>query len=217
MFPIFLLLLAAAWLGWDYLQDRLAAHRDQERRAEGLRLRRQHLTHAPDSPAAHERLGDALREYGDLPEAIAAYEKAITLMASTGAEGAGWVAGGSLENKIRLTRLELAQEESPEQYGLTLATREQTCRTCGTLAGPKDRRCPSCDTPLPADGFLETLRRPEFRHSILGEALHAGLLFSIVLIALVLASWMPIEVRGAIAISALIVLPIKLLKKIGDV
>ena len=34
-------------------------------------------------------------------------------------------------------------------------------------------------------------------------------------VALLIASWMPIEVRGAIAIAALIVIPMRLLKKFG--
>jgi hypothetical protein len=48
-----------------------------------------------------------------------------------------------------------------------------------------------------------------------GEAIQAGVMLTVIAGALMIASWMPVEVRGAIAIAALIIIPLRLLKKFG--
>jgi tetratricopeptide (TPR) repeat protein len=218
MFALFLLALLGVWMLWDYGRDRLEHRREHQRRTHKATLRREHLARNPDSPAAYEMLGDAMREAGEIEEAVACYEEAREISARTapGQEaGSGWIPGGGLENKLRLARFELAERSDPAEYGQTLATRPQICRTCGGLSGPQDHACAHCGTNLPVDGFWDTLRRRGLRQDILRETLDMLAKFAVVVVVVVTGSWMPLEIRGALLISAVIVLPFRLLKRIG--
>lgn len=86
------------------------------------------------------------------------------------------------------------------------------CRVCASLGLPEDRDCRNCGAPLPVDGFFDTLRHDGIRQSLVREMVQAGIMLLVIGIALLIASWMPIEIRGAIAIAALIVIPLRLLK-----
>jgi tetratricopeptide (TPR) repeat protein len=217
MLSLLLLTLVIFWMVRDYLQDSIAGKQEKDQLARRTELRRSVLARNPGSPAAHETLGDALRAEGDLPAAIAAYEEALSLAKyiPAGAADGGWLSGAGLENKLRLTRSEMAQKQDPEKFGMTMRTRQQVCRVCTYLGQPTDRDCRNCGAPLPVDGFFDTLRHEGIRHSLLGEAIQAGVMLTVICVALLIASWMPIEIRGAIAIAALIVIPMRLLKKFG--
>jgi ribosomal protein L40E len=217
MISLLLLALVVYWLVRDYLQDSIAGKQEKDQLARRTNLRRAMLARNPGSPAAHETLGDALRAEGDLPAALAAYEEALSLAKyiPAGAVDGGWLSGAGLENKLRLTRSEMAQRQDPEKFGMTMKTRQQVCRVCAALGQPEDRDCRNCGSPLPVDGFFDTLRHEGIRHSLVGEAIQAGVLLTVICIALLIASWMPIEIRGVIAIAALIVIPMRLLKKFG--
>lgn len=79
MLSLILLALVAFWVGRDYLQDTIADKREKAQLARQTELHRVLLAQAPESPTAHEKLGDALRAEGDLPSAVAAYEEALAL------------------------------------------------------------------------------------------------------------------------------------------
>ncbi|MES2462040.1 MAG: hypothetical protein V4671_15760 [Armatimonadota bacterium] len=217
MLSLLLLALVVYWMVRDYLQDSIAGKQEKDQLARRTALRREALSRSPGSPAAHEALGDTLRAEGDFPAALAAYEEALALAKyiPAGTVDGGWLSGAGLENKLRLTRSEMAQRKDPAKYGMTMKTRQQVCRVCASLSLPEDRDCRNCGNPLPVDGFFDTLRHEGIRHSLVGEAIQAGVLLTIICIALLIASWMPVEIRGVIAIAALIVIPMRVLKKIG--
>lgn len=217
MLSLFLLAAVIFWMARDYLQDSIAEKQEKIQLARRTELHRAMLARSPGSPAAHEKLGDALRTEGDLSAAADAYTEALSLTKylPSGTMDGGWLSGAGLENKLRLTRSEIAQRKDPEKFGLTTKTRQQICRACAFLGQPEDRDCRNCGAPLPVNGFLDTLRHDGIRHSLIGEAIQAGVLLLVIGIALIIASWMPVEIRGALAIAALIVIPMRLLKKFG--
>ena len=215
---ILLILFVIGWMVWDWIRDTQAAHREAARRVQKVALRRRYLSTAPDSPAAYEQLGDAMREADDPTEAIACYEEAIQLAQASpnGPAGSGWIAGAGLENKLRLARLELAEAVSPAQYGQTMETRQQVCRTCGHLGMPDDTVCRICNAPLPVASMLDTLRNKAMRQGIIGETAMFCLMFGIIILAVCITNSLPVMLRGAIFIVALLVIPLRLLKKWGD-
>lgn len=218
MLSIILLAAVVYWLVRDYVQDTIAGNQEKDYLARRTETRRESLQRNPGSPAAHETLGDALRAEGDLSGALAAYEEALSLtkyVAASAGDGI-YLSAAGLGNKLRSTKSEMAQREDPAKFGMTMKTRQQVCRSCASLSLPDARDCENCGQPLPVDSVFDTLRHDGIRQSLVGEAIHSGVLLLVIGIALLIASWMPIEVRGAIAIAALIVIPWRLLKKFGD-
>lgn len=214
MIAAFLLLGVAFWMAWSYSQEFRQARTEQLRQKQKIQMRRQILSVAPDSPGSYEALGDAMRDANFYAEAAACYEEAIDLVAKqTGPGGAGWVAGAGLETKLKLARLEMAEKIAPS-YGHTMRTRQQICRSCGYLNLPQAVNCSTCDGPLPVDSMLDTLRNNDMRRDISIEAAQAVAMLFIILLAVYIASWMPLFLRGTLAICAVIVIPFRLLKKI---
>jgi hypothetical protein len=217
MLTMILLSIVVFWMVRDYVQDNIAGKLEKEQLARRSELRRQMLARNPGSPAAHEAMGDALRVEGDLPAAISAYEEALSLskLIHAGSIASVSQVSGGVENKLRLTKLEMAQTQNPGKYGMTMQTRQQICRSCASLGQPQDRDCRNCGAPLPVDSVFDTLRHEGIRQSLISEGIQSGILLLVISIALLIASWMPIEIRGVIAIAALIVIPMRFLKKIG--
>ena len=210
MLPILLLLAVALWIAWSYLADQRTDRREDARLLEKVEMRRTLLARSPDSASAQEALGDALRDAGLLQEAIEYYEQAQQAEAvHEQARGTG------LENKLRLTRLEVAENARPT-YGNTLATRQQVCRRCGALNEPSERACVTCGDLLPVDGFFDTLRGDNMRGQIVREMTETVTMILVVLLALLITSWMPLEVKGVLGISATGVLLWRMLRRIGQ-
>ena len=63
MLSLILLALVAFWVGRDYLQDTIADKREKAQLARQTELHRVLLAQAPESPTAHEKLGDALQTF----------------------------------------------------------------------------------------------------------------------------------------------------------
>ncbi|GAB4467423.1 MAG: hypothetical protein OHK0029_39370 [Armatimonadaceae bacterium] len=124
--------------------------------------------------------------------------------------------GTGLETKLRLTRLELEQMQDPEQFGQTLRTRQPVCRICGNLAGSNDRDCPFCGAPLPVNTLLETMQHQVIRHEILRGGMWVGIHLGIVGICIWLVGWLPPLAKISVIIASVIVIPLRLLQKIGD-
>ena len=222
MISLFLLALLALWIAWPYLQDRRADKQETGRLGEKVEVRRSMVARAPESPSAHEALGDVLRESGKVHNAIAAYQAALDLQEKASARGAtngGAALGGTgLEHKLRLTQQEADQAHGVgvAGYGTTLATRQQVCRRCGALNHAQALTCVSCGDALLADRFFDTWRRDDHRTKIKREIIEMVVMVHVVLLAIYFASWLPLEVQGTLGISATAVLLWRLLKRIGD-
>jgi tetratricopeptide (TPR) repeat protein len=219
MLGLLLLFGAAAWIGWGYLTDWRDDQRDRGRTSEKVRTRQMLLARMPDSAGAHEALGDALREAGRIEEAVACYRAALDLEANAPVDARGVAVGAGrggtgLAAKLRLAEGEAGRGGQPA-YGQTMATRQQVCRRCGQLNGPQDRACANCGEQMPVDHFLDTLRRDDVRRDLLRETADFLAKLAVIGIALYVASWMPIEIKGLLFISACAVLSWRFLRRIG--
>ena len=205
------------WVAWDYFADRGVDKREGARRNEKVETRRAILARMPDSAPAQEALGDALREAGQPEEAVACYRKALEIdaqVAQTAPGSFGAYSGTGLASKLRLTEQEAARG-GQAAYGETLATRQQVCRQCGALNPPQERACTNCGFLLPVDGFFDTLRGDAMRGQIVREVAETAAMLLIVLLALWVFSALPLEVKGTLSISAMIVLTWRFLRRIG--
>lgn len=216
MFGLVLLLIGVLLLLWPYISDHRAEQYEDRKRREKVEMRRQYVGQAPDSPAAFEALGDAMRAAGYLEEALASFEIAKEMVSKQGAaSGGGWIPGAGLDNKMHLTRVELMQERNPEQFQATLQTRPPVCGKCGSLGMPFDRDCQSCGAPLPVDGFFDSWHHKGIRKELAKDTAQmlAGLF--IIWSAMLFVSFLPPLMRLTVAVSAVIVIPLRLLKKVG--
>ncbi len=214
---IFLLLLVAGYIAYRFVADRADDARQASRDTQRIAQRRAALVRDSNAPSSHEAFGDALREASRYREALVAYETAERLMAGGEATGVGILGGGGIENKIRLTRLDLTEEaERPASYLAQVARRESVCRQCGALNTADATHCVQCGLDLPTNTFLETWHRDEIRRPILREIREGVMIIAVVLLALYLSSWMPIEIQGLLLISTICVLGWKGLKAITD-
>ena len=218
MFSFLLLTAVVLWIAWSHLQDRQTDRRHATRTTEKIVQRQTLLQRMPESPSAHEALGDALREAGRADEAVRCYQTALDLQARASAAGGGvigaGIGGAGLEHKLRLTQEEAGRGGVPAP-GETMATRQQVCRQCGALNGPQERVCVNCAAQMPVDGFFDTLRHDDMRTNILREAAETTAMFAVVIVALIIAGGMPLEVKGVLGISTAAVLGFRFLKRIG--
>jgi membrane protein implicated in regulation of membrane protease activity len=221
MISLLLLVLVVAWLARPYLQERQQERHEEARRDEKVELRRAMVARMPESPSAHEALGDALRAAGKIHAAIASYQTALEWQERTvqsGQNSGGGDAAGSmgLEQKLRLARLETDQTHHADRHGLTLHTRQQICRRCGDLNDSQERHCRTCDNPLPVDHFFDAWHRDEHRQRIIRESAETFAMILVVLFAVLFASALPIEIQCCVIVSAVTVLLFRMLKRIGD-
>ena len=214
MIAVSLLLCVIFWMAWSWSRDWLEARHEQKRRELKIQMRQQILAASPNSPGSYEALGDAMRDANFYADAAACYEEAIDMASKQGGPGgAGWIAGAGLETKLKLARLERAEQAAPS-YGHTMKTRQQLCRQCGYLNLPQAVSCSTCSAPLPVDSMFDTLRNDDMRGAIVRETTQMVAMLSIVLVAVWIVSSMPLLLRLTITISAVIVIPIRLLKLI---
>jgi len=213
---LLLLVLIGGWISWIVAQDYGGDREGRARRRHKILEWREAVAQNPTSAAAYEQLGDAFREAEYFPDAIVCYEKAIELESRGGLnDGAGWIGGAGVEQKLRLARLELSEKERPEEHGRTLRTRQQVCLSCGALAMPGDRNCTTCGAPLAVNTMFDTIRHADIRRALVQESTHFVLGMAIVGVALFVASGMPALLRCTIAFSTAIVLAWRLLKRVG--
>jgi len=212
------LLFVAGWITYSFVADQAADSQRVKQDNEKVAYRRKAVEMHPDSAGAYESLGDALREADQYAEALSAFEAAKNLMEAGGGDGAGLIGGSGLENKIRLTRMDLedAQRSTGSSYTERLASRESFCRQCGTLNSADAKKCVACGRDLPVNTIIETWQRDDIRRPILREFGQSVIMITIVVIALCIANWMPIEVKGVLLLSTIIVLTWKGLRAITD-
>lgn len=203
------LLVWVIWLAHDLWETRTEPKREAARLAEIVALRRRYvgLNQNEADPSAQELLGDALRSAGHAREALEAFEKALSL----GSESPG------LEVKIRLTKLELAQNARPGDFGMTLTTREIVCGTCGNLSPPKTRECPHCARPLPVDSMRDVLRHGPLRALVLSDTKALIVQLLVIAIAIGCAFALPDPTMTAsILLAALVVGLFLALRRLGN-
>jgi ribosomal protein L40E len=214
---VFILLLVVAFIAMRFLSDRADRTPQWVRDAEKIEQRRAALVRAPDSPASHEFLGDALRAGGRYEEARTAYETARRLMEEHEPRGAGHIGGGGLDNKLRLVTLDIAEEEERRaSYRDRVNRREMVCRRCGYVNAPDASHCDRCEGGLLTNTVADAWRRDDIRHPLLREVREGAAILFVVLLAVYLASWMPIEIKGVLLLSTVIVLVVKGLRAITD-
>ncbi len=214
---VFILLLIAAFITLRFLSDRADRTPQWVRDAEKIEQRRAALARHPDSPASYESLGDALRAGNLYEEAHTAYETARGMMERHEPLGGGHIGGGGLDNKLRLVALDLAEEkERRGAYSARVNRRETVCRRCGCVNPPDATHCVRCEGGLLADTVRDAWRRDDIRYPILREVREGAVIVAVVLFALYLASWMPLEIRGVLLLATIIVLTVKGLRAITD-
>lgn len=203
-------MIVLVWWGVERLQLHQEHALEARRRERVLTLRQRYVGLRPDDPVAQERLGDALREAGYPAEAIQAFATAERLHS-------GSPAGADLASKIRLTRLELTERTRPEQLGQTLQTRESVCRRCGTLNLPHNEACSHCGAALLVSGFWETATKGgKMRGELMREVWPLLAKAALVVAAIACASFLRYEVRMAVLIAAVIVVPFAVLRQLGN-
>lgn len=214
---VFLLFLVAGFILYRFVSDKANDARQTARDTQKIALRRAALVREPHSPASYESLGDALREASRYVEARTAYETARGMMEEHEATGAGHLGGGGLDNKIRLVSLDITEEqERPASYQAQVVLRETVCRQCGCLNAPNATHCVQCEKGLLSNSFIDAWHRDDIRYPILREVREGAIMLVVVLFALYLASWMPMEVKGVLLLSTVIVLVGKGLRAITD-
>lgn len=191
-------LLAAVILGVaGYCWWRLATARRAEAWEEGLRDGyRLGISKDPKNVGAYEALGDSLRRAGRLPEAHDAY---------LGALDAG--SDGSVQDR---TRYKIAQMDrdiraQAQRRGGARASRPDAelifCRQCGAPNPPGRRRCEICHVALPFHTFREALMSRDVQIASLEGACIIVILF----LLLHAFYFLPLEIKGVVAMSTIIV------------
>ena len=216
MFGTVFLLLVVVWIACGYVSEHIQQTGETRRRSVKAAVRRRMLSVNPDSPTAMEALGDSLRESDQIAEAVECYEKALALASDAPGGSAARHFGPGIHNKLRLARFEMETSADPGRFGHTMRTRQQVCRTCGILGNPQDRDCRECSAPLPVDSILHTWGHAVMRRAIIAESGMALLKIAIIVLAVGIASALPLLLRVSVGSSALIVIPMRLLKKLGD-
>jgi hypothetical protein len=199
---------------WAIAKDRIDTVRErdaeQQRRLTLVALRKQYIEASDDVPDAWDRFGDALRAAEQPDDAIEAWIKAEET-----AKARGMFVSTDTSRKIRLAQLDIAQRERPGAFGMTVHTREQICRTCGRLNPANATSCTTCDAALMASTMAATTQGTH-RSALISEMLPRLWIWGVLLLAIGLATFLPLEVRGVLGTAALAVLPFWWLKKFGE-
>jgi hypothetical protein len=199
---------------WAIVKDRIDTVRErdaeQQRRLTLVALRKQYIEASDDVPDAWDRFGDALRAAEQPDDAIEAWIKAEET-----AKARGMFVSTDTSRKIRLAQLDIAQRERPGAFGMTVHTREQICRTCGRLNPANASTCTTCDVALMASTMAATTQGAH-RSELISEMLPRLWIWGVLLLAIGLATFLPLEVRGVLGIATLAVLPFWWLKKFGE-
>jgi len=213
----FLTLLSCILFGivlWAVIKDRVDTVRErnaeQRRRQTLVALRRQYIEAADDVPDAWDRLGDALRAADQPDDAIDAW-----LKAEETAKARGMFVSTDTSRKIRLAQLDIAQPERPGSFGMTLHTRDQICRTCSRLNPAQAAVCGECGAALQASSIAATTQGAH-RAEIITEMIPRLWIWGALLLAIGLATFLPMEVRGVLGIATIAVIPFWWLKKFGE-
>jgi hypothetical protein len=199
---------------WAVVKDRIDTVRErdaeQQRRLNLVALRKQYIEAADDVPETWDRFGDALRAAEQPDDAIDAW-----LRAEETAKARGIFVSTDTSRKIRLAQLDIAQRERPGAFGMTLHTREQICRTCSRLNSAQGSTCTACGAALYASSMVATTQGAH-RTELMSEMLPRLWIWGVLLLAIGLATFLPLEVRGVLGIATLAVLPFWWLKKFGE-
>jgi len=213
----FLTLLSCMLFGivlWAVIKDRVDTVRERDaehkRRQTLVMLRRQYIEAADDVPDAWDRLGDALRAADQPDDAIDAW-----LKAEETAKARGMFVSTDTGRKIRLAQLDIAQRERPGSFGMTVHTRDQICRTCSRLNPAQAAACGECGAALQASSIVATTQGAH-RSEIISELLPRLWIWGVLLLAIGLATFLPMEVRGVLGIATIAVIPFWWLKKFGE-
>lgn len=138
-------------------------------------------------------------------------ERALPVPASPdGAMGFG------IRNKIRLVQLEMEQDADPARFGQTMLTRQQVCRQCGHLNPYGLRDCESCNAPLPTDTMMDAWRHEVIRAEAIRQAKNLVIGLTIITVSIWFVGWLPSLAKISVTVSAIIVIPLRLLHAIGD-
>lgn len=199
---------------WAVAKDRIDTVRErdaeQKRRLTIVSLRRQYIAASDDIPDAWDRFGDALRAADQPDDAVKAWEKAEET-----AKARGMFVSTDTGRKIRLAQLDIAQRERPGAFGLTLHTREQICRTCSRLNPAQAAVCTECGAALQASSIVAATTGAH-RAEIITEMVPRLWIWGVLLLAIGLATFLPLEVRGVLGIATIAVVPFWWLKKFGE-
>ncbi len=199
---------------WAVIKDRVdtVKERDAERkRRETLvSLRRQYIEAADDVPDAWDRFGDALRAADQPEDAIVAWNKAEETAAAR-----GMFVSTDTGRKIRLAQLDIAQRDRPGAFGMTLHTREQICKSCSRLNPAQAASCTECGAALRASSIVAATEGAH-RTELITEIVPRLWIWGVLLLAIGLATFLPLEVRGVLGIATIAVIPFWWLKKFGE-
>ena len=206
-----ILLGLGAWIGYDIFSAR-REHRGEIRRRSEVTERWLMQTRAnPADPAAWSRLGDAYR-HDDLPEeAIEAWTRAIeTARTASVAVIEDW------PHKIRMAEKDIAERGREQWNSVEVARREQPCRSCGAIAAAGQCECVVCGYPLPVDSIDQVVRHPLLRRALATETLPVLARWAAAIFAILIATWLPMEIRAVLTIAAVAVLPFWWLRRFGN-
>ena len=213
----FLTLLSCILFGivlWAVIKDRVDTVRERDaehrRRQTLVTLRRQYIDASDDVPDGWDRLGDALRAADQPDDAIDAW-----LKAEETAKARGMFVSTDTARKIRLAQLDIAQRERPGSFGMTLHTRDQICRTCSRLNPAQASVCGECGAALQASSIAATTQGAH-RAEIITEMIPRFWIWGVLLLAIGLATFLPMEVRGVLGIATIAVIPFWWLKNFGE-
>ena len=214
---LFLFFLVALFLAYRLYQSFAEESSLSRRDTRKVEMCRAGVHRSPQSPGSHESLGDALREAGRYRDALIAYENAQTLMTEAGAGGSGILGGSGIDTKIRLVRLDIKEDaERPASYAKQVTRRESVCRRCSLVNTPTAVHCASCGSDLPTNSFGETWIRDDIRKPLLREAREGFVVMAVILFALYMSNALPLEVRGTLLFSTVVVLVWKGLRAITN-
>ena len=199
---------------WAIAKDRIDTVRERDaetkRRLTIVSLRRQFIEASDDVPDAWDRFGDALRAADQPDEAIKAWQKAEET-----AKSHGMFVSTDTGSKIRLAQLDMAQRDRPSAFGMTLHTREQICGTCSRLNPAQANVCSECGAALRASSISATTQGAH-RAELMSEMIPRLWIWGVLLLAIGLATFVPLEVRAVLAIAIIAVVPFWWLKKFGE-
>ena len=191
--------------GVGYVLWRVACDRRHEAWEEAQRQGyRDRIAANPSNAAAYETLGDSLHKAGRLQEARDCYLRACAILGNDTQTAKIDYKLKQLDEDIR----DAAAGSRSFLRELRQPVREVVfCRMCGAPNPPQKRRCALCRARLPYKTFFEAIKDRELqRASIEGICMMA-----ICLILMALLAGLPIEIRGLLFISTVLVVGWRLL------